>query len=150
MQPWAFASKQFDDCKAYRIWSSWGPGCEDSVRPVIGGRCAHEFESLRAVEFPDDEQMGEPLDVSESGFKFRQNLQNADGLMLRAQAFGNFLSGFVGTADESNRVWSKHQDKDLDCMLRESQPARTRRSFLSWLLFLRPFGNKSAVMGRTA
>ena len=72
-----------------------------------GGR-ADQLDSLGAVEHPDDEEVREAFDVSQSTLKFRLNLEHALGFVLRAQAFGNLLRARVRASHVSNRLWREH------------------------------------------
>jgi hypothetical protein len=48
----------------------------------------HRFNAFRAIECPDDDQVGKPFDIREAGFQFRPDFQPAFRLVLRASPFG--------------------------------------------------------------
>src|SRR3954468_10894258 len=75
---------------------------------VIGGRRGSQFESLAAIELPDDDEVREAFDVRETGFELRQDLQHAVGIVFRAETFGNIAGVFVGTAHESDGARGEH------------------------------------------
>src|SRR5579859_1542542 len=76
--------------------------------PVVGRRTGCQFEARGAVEDPDHEQMREALDIGESGLEFRQNIENALGIMLHAESLGNFGRLLVRTFDGSDGPERKH------------------------------------------
>src|SRR5438105_4883999 len=78
------------------------------MRPIVGRRRCCEFESLAAIELPDDYEVREAFDVGEPGFKLRQDFEHAIGIVLRAESFGNVAGVFVGTADESDWARGEH------------------------------------------
>src|SRR5690349_13605507 len=104
----AVSAEEFNDREADRVGTSRGARGEDSMRPVIGRRRADQLDSIGAVEHPDDEEVREAFNVSETALKFRLNLKHAFGLMLRAQAFGNLLRARMRASDKSNRLWREH------------------------------------------
>ncbi len=104
----ALAAKQFDDRHADRIWTARRPRGEDAVRTIVGGWSAEQVEALGAVELPEDDQMREAFNVSESGLKLREDVEDALGLVLWAEAFGNLAGVFVGTGDIADGLRGKH------------------------------------------
>src|ERR1700737_2913299 len=63
---------------------------------------------MGAIEFPDDDEMREALDVSESGLKLGQDLEHTIGLVFSAKTLGNFACVLVRTTHKSNRLRGKH------------------------------------------
>ena len=56
------------------------------MRAVIGWRRGSQFESLAAIELPDDDEVRKAFDVREPGFKFRQNFEYTVGVVFRAES----------------------------------------------------------------
>ena len=109
MQLRAFAAKEFNDSQANRIRAAWGAGSENAVRTIVDGRSAEQFESLGAVELPEDDEVREAFDVSETELKLGLDVENALGLMFYAETFGDFAGGFVGTAYRANLLRGEHE-----------------------------------------
>jgi len=86
VQPRALAAEQLDHGEADGIGAPRRSGGEDAVGAVVRGRCAQQFEALRAVEFPEDEEVGDAFDVGEAGLELGQDLQRTLGLVLGAQS----------------------------------------------------------------
>ena len=55
--------------------------------------------------------MREAFDIGEPRLEVGQNLQHAFGAMLRSEALGNVTRIFVGAADKSNWLRSKHGER---------------------------------------
>ena len=98
----ACAAKEFNDGQADRVRAARGAGSEYAVRAIVDGRSAEQFESLGAVELPEDEEVGEAFDVGEAEFKLGVDVENALGFMFYAETFGNLAGVFVGTAYSAN------------------------------------------------
>src|SRR2546425_733932 len=77
---------------------TWGvgaagrPGGENAVDAVVGGRLGEQVVAFVAVEDPQDEEVGEALDVREARLKLGQDLERALHLVAGPQALGD-LSG---------------------------------------------------------
>ena len=76
---------------------------------VMGWRRGSQFESLAAIELPDDYEVREALDVREPSFELRQDFKYAVGVVLCAETFGDVAGVLVGTADESDGARCKHR-----------------------------------------
>ena len=108
MQLDTLAATELDGGQANRVRTSRRSGRKYAMRPIVRGRCSEQFEPRGAIEFPDDNQMREALDVSESGLKLGQDLEHTIRLVFRAKTLGNFACVLVRTTDKSNRVRGKH------------------------------------------
>ena len=105
----AFAAKEFNDCEADRIRTARGASGEDAVRAIVDGRSAEQFESLGAIEFPEDDEMGEAFDVGEAEFELGIDVENALGIVFYAETFGNLSGVFVRTAYGADWLRDKHE-----------------------------------------
>src|SRR5439155_15667875 len=79
------------------------------MRPIVGRRCTEQFEPMRAIELPDDNEMREALDVGEPRLKLGQDLERAICLVFSAKPLGNLACVLVRTAHKSNRPRGKHR-----------------------------------------
>ena len=113
MQQQAIAAEKFDNCEPNGVWTPWGPGREDAVRPIIAGRGAKQFEPLRAIESPKDDKMRKSLDIGKPKPKFRQDLKRTLCLVFRTQPLRNFYILCVGATHKPDRYWRKHDEQDL-------------------------------------
>src|SRR5439155_6126248 len=66
------------------------------------------FWLRRAIEFPDDDEMREALDVGEPQLKLGQDLEHTIGLVFSAKTLGNFACVLVRTTHKSNRPRGEH------------------------------------------
>jgi hypothetical protein len=98
----AFAAKEFNDGEANRVRTARGASCEYAVRAIVDGRSAEQFESLGAVELPEDDEMGEAFDVGEAELKLWLDVENALGLMFYSETFGDVFGVCVGAAYEAD------------------------------------------------
>src|SRR5258708_36859105 len=78
------------------------------MRRIVARRACHQFESLRAMECPEDEQVRETFYVRESGLQIGPYFKNSLGLVLRAAAFGDLPSIVIGTSYKSDRLHREH------------------------------------------
>lgn len=108
MQIRAIAAEKFDCGQSNGIRTQWRSGRKHAVRPIVGRRGCGEFESLAAIKFPDDDQMGESLDVGEPGFEFGKDFEHAIGVVFRAETLGDVAGAFIGTTYEADGARSKH------------------------------------------
>jgi hypothetical protein len=83
------------------------------VRSIVKGRYADEIEVTGSVKLPEDEEVGESLDVDEPGLEFGQDLEYTLGFMFRVQTLGNLTGLVVGAAHESNGLGNKHMHSYL-------------------------------------
>jgi hypothetical protein len=60
------------------------------------------------VKLPENEEVGESLDVDKPGLEFGQDLEYAIGFMFRVQTLGNLTGLVVGAAHESNGLGNEH------------------------------------------
>jgi len=58
-----------------------------------------EVEAVNAVEGPEDVEVGEALDVGEAGGELGQDAEDAFGLVLGAETFGDVGGGVVRADD---------------------------------------------------
>ena len=72
------------------------------------GGVPSNFESLGAVEDPQDEQVGEAFDVGKAGAELREDFEEAFGFVFGAGAFGDLLRVLVGAADVADGLGRKH------------------------------------------
>lgn len=108
MQQATLATEEFDDRQAYWIGPSRRSRGEDAVRAIINWRDANQFESFRAIEYPNDEQMRETLNVGEPGFEFRENFKRAFYIVLCTKALRNLLGVRVRSLGDPDRLWREH------------------------------------------
>jgi hypothetical protein len=108
MEGWAVAAEQFDNSEADGVGAARGARGEDAVGAAVGGALADELKTFGAVEDPQDEQVGEAFDVLQSGGEFREDFEDAFGVVGDANAFGDGSGGRVGAADDSDGTWDKH------------------------------------------
>src|SRR5439155_17648366 len=113
MQLDAFAATQLDGCQANRIGTSRRSRRKHTMRPIVGWWCTEQFvppqfELRGTIEFPDDDEMREALDIGEPQLKLGQNLEHAIGLVFSAKALGNFACVLVRTTYKSNRPRGEH------------------------------------------
>jgi hypothetical protein len=101
--------QEFDDREADGIRTSRRARREHAVRTVVAGRRADQVKAFDAIEYPENDQVGETVDVSQSLLEFGQDLQRSFCLVLRAEAFGDFLGFFVGAPDKSDWSWGEHE-----------------------------------------
>src|SRR6185437_14128928 len=109
VQEGTLTAQELDHSEADGIWASRRAGGEYSMWPVVNGWGAEQFETLRAVKFPNNEKMGKSFDVGESRFQFGKDFQQALRVVLCAKPLRNLLGIFVRTAHDSNRLRSKHK-----------------------------------------
>lgn len=95
MQARPLAPKKFYNREANGIWTPRRSRREDAMGSVITRGRAQQFETLRAVKNPDDEEMREALDIGESSLEFRRYFERPFSLVLRTQTLRNLLSGLV-------------------------------------------------------
>ena len=113
VQQQAIAAEKLNNCEPNGVWTPWGPGREDAVRPIIAGRGAKQFEPLRAIESPKDDKMRKSLDIGKPKPKFRQDLKTALCLVFRTQPLRNFYILCVGATHKPDRYWRKHDKRYL-------------------------------------
>jgi hypothetical protein len=123
MQLDTLAPKQFDNRQSNRIRPSRRPCRKHSMCPIVSGRCPQQFEPMRPIKLPDDDQMREALDVGKPRLKLGQYLEHTIGLVLSAQPLGNLACALVRTTNKSNRPRCKHWDM-LHCHTACRAPAR--------------------------
>ena len=102
MQPCTVSTKKLDDGQADWVGTSRGSRREHAVRSIIARWRAQQFESLRVIEYPDDDEVRETLDISESEPEFWQYFENTFRVVFRAQSFGNLASVLVRASDIPN------------------------------------------------
>jgi hypothetical protein len=56
---------------------------------VVSWHSPKKIKALRAIEDPQDKQVGESINVYKARFELRQNFENPLRIVLRGQAFGN-------------------------------------------------------------
>lgn len=110
----AFAAKQFDDGQADGIWTTRRSCGEDAVGPIVRRRGAEQLEALGAVELPEDDEMREAFDVSEAGLELGQEVEDALGLVLCAEASGNVAGVSVRAGDMADGLRGEHKGKFID------------------------------------
>src|SRR5436190_14887385 len=108
MQIEAVSAKQLNDGQSNRVRAIGRAGGKHSVRTIVGGRGAKQFETPRVIELPEDEKMREALDVRETRLKLGQDLEHTIGRVLGAETTGDIASVLVGAGNESNRTRRKH------------------------------------------
>jgi hypothetical protein len=84
MQIGAFAAHEFDDGHGDRVWTKRGAGSKYTVRSIVRGWSAKEFEASRTVELPEDDEVGEAFDVGEARLELGQDFEDAIGLVFVA------------------------------------------------------------------
>jgi hypothetical protein len=102
------AAKQLDDGKTNGVRPTGRSSGKHAVRSIVERRCADQIEVTGSIELPDDEQMGETLDVGEPGLELRQNLEHTFCLVFRVKPLRNLRGSLVGAAHKSNRLGNKH------------------------------------------
>ena len=85
------------DGQANGVGTSRGSRREHAMWPVIGRRCAEQFEPLRAIKHPDNEQVGKTLDIGGARPRLRQYFEHPVRFMFSSESFGNLLGVFVAT-----------------------------------------------------
>ena len=88
MQPRSLAADQFHDSESDRVGTPRRAGGKHSVGTIVGGRGSQQFEAPGAVEHPNHNQVRKALDVGQSDFVLRQNVEYAFGFMLAPRPFG--------------------------------------------------------------
>jgi hypothetical protein len=71
---------------------------------VRGGPC-REFHAVHPVEQPEDVEMGETVDIGETGLQRLRDLEHAFGLVFRAETLGNLRCLRERGSDVSNRLY---------------------------------------------
>ena len=104
----AIAAEEFNDGESDGVGTPRGAGGEDAVRAIIDGRRAEQIESLGAVEYPEDEQVGEALDVGEAGGELRQDFEDAFRFVFGAGAFGDLFCVLVRASDVADGLGGEH------------------------------------------
>ena len=105
VQGWTVATEEFDDREGDGIGAPGRPRGEDAVRAVVDGRSAEQLESFGAVEDPENEEVREAFDVSETGLEFRKDFEDTLGLMFGAGSFGDVFRFGVRSLGVSDRAW---------------------------------------------
>src|SRR5216683_1666492 len=113
MQLSAFAPKEFDNGQPNRIRTPRRPRRKHPMRPIVRRRCPQQLESVRAVKFPEHDEMREPLNVSKPRLKLRQNREHPIRLVLNPKPPGNLTCVLVRTNHKSNRPRRKHKGRKL-------------------------------------
>src|SRR5205809_8006175 len=103
MQMAVLAAKQLDYGKADGIRPARRPSGEHAVRSIVKRRRSQQIEVTGSIELPEDEQMGETLDIGKPEFEFRQNVEHTFRLMFRVETLRNFGALRVRPAVKSNR-----------------------------------------------
>jgi hypothetical protein len=88
VQPCNVSTKKLDDGQADRVGTSRGSRREHAVRSIVAWWGAQQFESFRVVEYPDDDEVRETLNISESYAEFRQYFENAFRVVFCANPLG--------------------------------------------------------------
>jgi hypothetical protein len=96
MQLFAFAATQFDDGQANRVRTSRRSGRKHTMRPIVRGWCAEQFEPLGAIELPNHDEMREALDVGEPRLKLGQDLEHTIASCLAPRPLGISLASLYG------------------------------------------------------
>jgi hypothetical protein len=78
------------------------------VRSIVKGRYTDQIEVTGSVKLPENEEVGESLDVDKPGLEFGQDLEYAIGFMFRVQTLGNLTGLIVRAAHESNGLGNEH------------------------------------------
>jgi hypothetical protein len=78
------------------------------VRSIVKGRHADQIEVTGSVKLPEDEEVGESLDVDEPGLEFGQDLEYTLGFVFRVQTLWNLTALVVRAAHEPNGLGNKH------------------------------------------
>src|ERR1700735_4725032 len=113
MEPSTLATNQLHDGKTDGVGTAGRSSGKDSVGSIVDGRYADQIEVAGLVELPEDEEVGESLNVDEPRLEFRQELEDTLGIMFRVQALGNIAGLVVGAAHESDRLGHKHMGSCL-------------------------------------
>src|SRR5437762_14034811 len=114
MQLDTFAPPQLDSCQANRIGTSRRSGGKHTMRPIVGRWRAEQFvptqfELRGTIEFPDDDEVREALNVGEPRLKLGQDLEHTIGLVFSAKTLGNFACVLVGATYKSN--WTRNMGR---------------------------------------
>lgn len=88
------------------------------MRPIVGGRRAEQvvptqFELRGTIEFPEDDEMREALNVGEPRLKLGQDLEHTIGLVFSAKSLGNFAYVIVRTTHKSYWARGEHEGASL-------------------------------------
>ena len=113
-----FTAEEFDDGESDGIGTARRAGREDPVGAVVDGRSAEQFVIFGAIEDPENEQVRKAFDVGEAECEFRQDFEDAFGIVLGARAFGDLLGVVVWTLNVSDGLRRKHGGPSLDMRLK--------------------------------
>ncbi len=89
MQLRVLSADQLHDRKTNRVGTAGRSSGKDSVGSIVDGRFADQIEVAGPVKLPEDEEVGESLNVDEPRLEFGQELEDTLGFMFRVQALGN-------------------------------------------------------------
>src|ERR1700722_11375267 len=82
---------------------------------VVRGWRAEQFEMLRPVELPENNQVREAVDVRETKLKIGQNRDHTFCCVTGTKFFWYIVALFIGTAYKSDRPRRKHMRISLRC-----------------------------------
>src|SRR5437868_11343471 len=91
---WFFFSSRRRHTRSKRDWSS--DVCSSDL-----GWCAEQIEVAGAIELPEDEEVGEALDVGEAEREFGQDVEHAFGVVFGVETLGDFGAFLVRAGDKS-------------------------------------------------
>jgi hypothetical protein len=81
------AAEEFDNGEAEGIGAKGGSRGKYAMRLIIGGRSPDQFEAVRTIKGPYDEEMRKSLDVGQPGLKFGQDLESPLGIVPGSKSF---------------------------------------------------------------
>ena len=104
----AFTTDQLNNGQSYRVGTARRSSRKHAVGASIEGWLPDQFKSLRAIEFPYDDEMRKAFDIGEAGRKLWQDFEYAIGVVFDAKTFGDFAGVFVGSGYEADWARGEH------------------------------------------